>query len=217
MTRVAVTYRFENKAEPYLDAVNSVGLEPVSVTPEAPSVSMKDFGALLLTGGTDVDPALYGQAREPRTDEPDLERDALEQRLLREALHFDIPVLAICRGMQLLNVTHPGGTLSQHIEGHAVRSQDPSMPVHDVQVRPGLLESIMGGRKHPVNSRHHQAVARVGEGLIVSACAPDGVVEALERSDRRFALAVQWHPEDQKDSPAQRKLFEAFAASARST
>jgi len=114
-------------------------------------------------------------------------------------------VLAICRGMQLFNVTHAGGTLVQDLEGHKL----PRNGTHHVEIYHGTkLAEIFGAGLHSVNSRHHQAVANVGEGLTVSAKSPGGIVEGLERPDLRFAIAVQWHPEDQM--PQQRRLFEAF-------
>ena len=114
----------------------------------------------------------------------------------------NVPVLAICRGMQLFNVTHAGGTLVQDVEGHKL----PRNGTHHIEIYHGTkLAEIFGAGLHSVNSRHHQAVARVGEGLTVSAKSPGGVVEGLERPDLRFAVAVQWHPEDQM--PQQRCPF----------
>jgi putative glutamine amidotransferase len=213
MKRVAVLYRFEEKSIPYLDALRDAGVDPIAVTPEQPLGSLAGVAGLALTGGSDVDPALYGQDAGPLTQQPDRERDALDLRLLREALDRNVPVLAICRGMQIFNVLH-GGTLRQHIDGHAVRDADRSQPVHTVTVVPGtMLERIMAVGSIATNSRHHQAVDRAGAGLVVAArSVPDDVVEALERPDKRFALAVQWHPEDQiHSSPLQRQLFRAFA------
>ncbi len=212
MKRAAVTYRDDDKVTPYEDALRLVGLDPVLVSPEQPLSSLASVDGLVLTGGTDLNPKLYGQEPHPRTEDPDNDRDALEQRLLQEALDRDIPVLAICRGMQLFNVVHAGGTLVQHMEGHEVRGNDPSRPAHLIRTRSGaVLEQILGSGDIPVNSRHHQAVMQVGEGLRVSATAPDGTVEALERPDLRFAVAVQWHPENQVFAFAeQRRLFEAF-------
>jgi putative glutamine amidotransferase len=125
--------------------------------------------------------------------------------------------LAICRGLQLFNVAH-GGTLIQHLDNsafHVVRGNDPAVPAHEIVVAAdSRLASILGGGVHAVNSRHHQAVERVGAGLTVAArSTPDGVIEALERNDLPFAVAVQWHPEDQARSDlSQKKLFAAFRA-----
>jgi putative glutamine amidotransferase len=210
MPRAAVTYGLKTKAGPYLDALRDAGAEPVSVTPALPVDSLNGFGGLLLTGGTDVAPARYGQSPQPETEPSDEARDELELRLLREAIERDLPVLAICRGMQLFNVFH-GGTLLQHLEGHAVRPSDKSRPVHAVEILDGTrLAKIFGVVELQVNSRHHQAVDQAGAGLLVSArSASDEIVEGLERADRRFAVAVQWHPEDQ---PAHSPLFAAFAS-----
>jgi gamma-glutamyl-gamma-aminobutyrate hydrolase PuuD len=214
MKRVAVTYRVEAKIRPYLDALHDAGADAVGVTPEQTLDSLGGLNGLLLAGGTDLAPDLYGQEPHPQAGPPDRERDALEIRLLGEALRRDLPVLAICRGMQLFNVCHPGGTLIQHLEGHSVRGDDSSRPVHPVAIQPGTrLAQILGEAALEVNSRHHQAVDRVGGGLVVSAqSSGDRVVEALERPDRRFALAVQWHPEDQyRRFPIHARLFQAFA------
>ncbi len=210
MPRAAVVFRFGDKAGPYLDAVRAAGVEPVEIMPDGPVVSLDGCDGLLLTGGTDVDPALYGQSPHEKTETADPGRDELEYRFLREALERNTPVLAICRGMQLFNVFH-GGTLLQHIDGHAIRPADRSQPAHAVEIVAGThLAEIFGDGELPVNSRHHQAVDRLGAGLVISARSLDGIVEGLERIDLRFAVAVQWHPEDQ---PAHGPLFGAFAAS----
>jgi putative glutamine amidotransferase len=135
-------------------------------------------------------------------------RDQLEQRLMREALAADLPVLAICRGLQLFNVIHTGGTLAQHIDGHKLADGG----THDVEIYENTqLARVLGAGVHSVNSRHHQAVAEVGAGLKVSSKSPEGVIEGLERPDLCFAIAVQWHPEDMLEKvPLQRRLFEEF-------
>lgn len=199
MKRAVLTYRYENKIGPYAEALRRAGIEPIFATPETAPASLDGLG-LVLTGGTDVDPSLYGAERHTLSDIADRERDAMEQRLLREALDRDLPVLAICRGMQLFNVIH-AGTLSQHIEGHRAP--------HEVSIETGTrLAEIFGTGSRQVNSRHHQTVDRVGHGLIVSARAPDGIIEGLERPDHRFAVGAQWHPED--IFVQERALFEAF-------
>ena len=207
--RVAVTCGDPSRLGPYADALRAVGLEPVPNPP-----SLDGFDGLMVTGGTDVDPSLYGETPHPKTEAPDETRDALEKRLLREALDGDIPTLCICRGLQMLNVVQ-GGTLVQHIESeaHEVRSLPREKDVHSIAIRAGSkLAGVAGGTSAQVNSRHHQAVGRVGEGLQVTAVSPDGVVEAMERTDRKFAVAVQWHPEDRiRSSETDRRLFQAFA------
>lgn len=216
MLKAALTYRYPHKAEPYAEALRQAGIEPVLISAEAPR-PLAGLQGLVLSGGTDLNPARYGETPHAENETPDDPRDELETGLLGEALAANLPVLAICRGMQLFNVVH-GGTLIQHLDNcaaHAVRDNDPALPAHGIVVEPGSrLAEILGEGAQAVNSRHHQAVARVGADLRVTArSTPDGVVEALERSDRRFALAVQWHPEDQARRDAeQRKLFQAFAA-----
>jgi putative glutamine amidotransferase len=172
----------------------------------------------LLTGGSDVDPALYGEARQPTLKRVIPERDAFEIALCQEALRRDLPVLAICRGQQLLNVAL-GGTLHQDIGSQVpdaiehVGSGARWDTTHDVELLPGTrLRSILVDQTLPVNSFHHQAVKRVAEGLVVSARSPvDGVIEGLESRCHGFVLAVQWHPEDFfEHSPAFEPLFSAL-------
>ena len=214
--KAAVTFREPHKAEPYAEALRQAGIEAVLISPEDRR-ALAGLQGLLLSGGTDLNPVRYGATPLPSDETPDDARDALEAVLLAEALAADLPVLAICRGMQLLNVAH-GGTLIQDLENsarHVVRGDDPALPAHQILVEPGTrLASILGTGAHAVNSRHHQAVERVGHGLRVTArSTPDGVIEALERDDLRFTLGVQWHPEDQaRRGGEQKKLFEAFAA-----
>ena len=210
MIRVALPFGSrtpEGKRTPYRQALDRAGIQPVeNVT------TLAGLDGLLLAGGSDIDPARYGAPRHPETGEPDPDRDSLETVLLREALERDLPVLAICRGHQLLNVVL-GGTLAQHIEGHLHPKQS---DVHPITIAsPSRLRSILGVDEFVVNSRHHQGVDLVASGLVVVARAPDNVVEALELPGKRFVLAVQWHPEDRTGGPDAR-LFEAFrdAASA---
>jgi putative glutamine amidotransferase len=212
MPRVLITCQDVAKAETYTEAVRSVGVEPVLVAADGNVPSLDGFAGLLLSGGGDIAPARYGQLPGPQTLPPDPARDTLELALLHGALERGLPVLAICRGLQLFNVAH-GGTLHQDIEGHNVRPADVSAPAHSALLQPATrLAGIVGSADLPVNSRHHQGVAETGAGLIVSALSPDGVVEGLERPGRRFALAVQWHPEDQLCFARQLRLFEGFAA-----
>lgn len=217
--RVAVTFGNETRVGPYEVALREVGIEPVR-NPE----SLKSLDGLLLSGGADINPKLYNQERIKESDAADDARDELEIQLLREALAAHLPVLAICRGLQLFNVVC-GGTLVQHLSSTDVHQQRPlnaeagkHPAAHRVWVAPDTrLAKIVGGGGHDVNSRHHQAIESLGDGLIVSAIAPDGVIEGVEKPGAAFALAVQWHPEDRiVASDADRKLFEAFAAAAAS-
>lgn len=153
---------------------------------------------LVLSGGADLDPALYNAEPHDRLGTIEPERDEWEMGLLRAARDRGVPVLAICRGLQLLNVAY-GGTLHQHVEldegvGHPQWDVDGRTPTHDVSIGEGTIAASLFGASEGVNSLHHQTVDRVGDGLIVSARADDGVVEALEDPSRPV-LGVQWHPE----------------------
>ncbi len=201
-------------SEPYEEALRAAGIEPVLVRP---GETIPDASGLVLMGGSDVNPALYNEERLRETDRADPARDELEYRLIAEFLERDAPILAICRGMQILNVQH-GGTLIQHLANfsqHRVKTEDKGEPVHSVKIEPGTkLSAILGEPLTvEVNSRHHQAVREPGEKLIVSARAEDGTIEAVERSDKAFVIAVQWHPENQAPRDArQAAIFSAFAA-----
>jgi putative glutamine amidotransferase len=210
---LTVGYGQRGETSPYEAALRSAGIPYVMASAKEPR-SLEGFAGLLLMGGTDVNPAHYGEARRAETDEPDDARDELELSLIRQALERDVPILAICRGLQLLNVQH-GGTLFQHVEDHRILTpEDRGKPAHDVVIEPDtLLSRIAGGAdRWQVNSRHHQAIARVGEGLRVAARDPrDGVIEALERPDKRFVVGVQWHPENQVAAKVeQARLFSSF-------
>jgi putative glutamine amidotransferase len=219
VTEALVVYREESEVVPYHQALVAAGVTAVLARADAvPTLS--DFNGLVLTGGTDVDPALYGEALQPDSDNPDRERDDVELALLKEALERDIAVLAICRGFQIMNVFH-GGTLIQHletVEHHRRRGGDRAKPVHDILIEPKtLLSSIAGTPEWRVNSRHHQGVKALGQGLKASAIDPfDGLVEAVERPDKSFVLGVQWHPENQAPVDAgQSRIFGSFGAALR--
>lgn len=167
---------------------------------------------LLLPGGGDMDPKFYGQARIPACGEPNLLRDAAEPLLLRAFLAADKPVLGICRGIQVMNAVL-GGDLYQDIKPFEhLPHNDHWAKVHTVTVRRGtLLSRILGQDTVLVNSQHHQAVDRVAPGFTLAALSEDGIVEAIEKSDARFCLGVQWHPEWLSDAdPAMQGLFDAF-------
>ncbi len=215
--KVGVTDCGKPRILAYENAVRLAGLNPVRLLSGQPR-SLDGLNGLLLTGGTDINPKRYGQTAVPETDQPDDPRDELEFCLLGEALALDLPVFAICRGMQLLNV-HLHGTLHQHLPGrnHEQRFSD-ELPaqhrsVHEVAVAPAtLLSRITESATLSVNSRHHQAVDELGQSLIISAQSADGIVEAVELPARRFVLGVQWHPEDRIGiSETDRKIFQAFA------
>jgi putative glutamine amidotransferase len=175
----------------------------------------------VLSGGVDIDPALYGETGHVEVEAIDRERDEFELALLREALAGDLPVLAICRGNQLLNLCF-GGALLQHIESDAHRWQDDDAVTsrwHDVTLASGSkLASIYGNDRVRTNSRHHQAVTleNVASGLMIGGTADDGVVEALESTAHRWVVGVQWHPErPEPEMPGfaegSSRLWQAFA------
>jgi putative glutamine amidotransferase len=210
LKRVAISFGDFAKLPPYERAVREVGLEPV-LNPE----SLEGVSGLLLAGGTDIDPQLYGATIDPLTQAPDRERDARELRLIRQAAERDMPVLAICRGLQMLNVAL-GGTLIQHLPNaniHVQRTPDPAQRAHDIAVSSGsVLAAAIGEGEHGVNSRHHQAIGRIAPALRVTATAlEDGVIEAAELSDKQYIVGVQWHPEDRIQCESDRKLFASFA------
>lgn len=212
--RVAISFGEAAKARPYSAAVELTGLPWFDAADE----SLDGAAGLVLSGGVDVNPDLYGAERHPETEESDEERDRLEVGLVREALSRDIPVLAICRGIQVLNVAL-GGTLVQHLDSgllsvHRQRGVDHA---HEVVVEPGNeVAVIMGAGVHTVNSRHHQALDRVADGLkVVGRSAEDGIIEAAVLEGKRWVVAVQWHPEDRVQYAGDRALFEQFARAVR--
>lgn len=209
----------------YADRVAAAGGEPVEAGLEdwqaGQSAPVAD--GLILTGGIDVDPAVYGAERSERVSEVSRVRDDFELVLLRAALERDIPVLGVCRGHQLLNVAYGGGLL-QHIEEREPhRSRRGADGViesgwHDVALRPGTrLAAILGEDPIRANSRHHQAVTgeRVAPGLEVAGTTADGIVEALEDPAKRWVVSVQWHPERKEMGDASAPLFEAFVRACR--
>jgi putative glutamine amidotransferase len=187
--------------------------------------AMRGIDGLLLTGGGDVDPALFGEEPHETYHAAEPGRDEHEIALVRAALAADIPVLAICRGLQVLNVAC-GGTLVQDIPSAiaAAVTHQIDMPknaaAHEVWLnRESRLASLMQERLEDgdtcmVNSRHHQAVATVADGFVVSGTAPDGVIEAVEHPTAQFCLGVQWHPENFWRTGEFRPLFEGFVQAA---
>ncbi|MEV8407401.1 gamma-glutamyl-gamma-aminobutyrate hydrolase family protein [Streptomyces niveus] len=162
---------------------------------------------LVIAGGPDVEPVRYGAEPDPRTGPPARERDEWELALIEAALASGTPLLAICRGMQLLNVAL-GGSLIQHLEGHTAAKVG-AFGEHAVKPVPGTRYEAAVPEESDVPTSHHQAVDRLGEGLMVSAYAGDGTVEAVELVDGRWALGVQWHPEMGQDVRVMAALVEA--------
>jgi len=200
----------------YTRAVERAGGRALLVPPSDDGLdeTLDVLDGLVLSGGSDLDPASYGQELHPETKGVIEERDRAELALLHGALERDMPVLAVCRGSQILNVGL-GGDLVQHLPevvGHDDHKHTPGEYAdHDVSVDPGTrLGSLLGDRA-PVKSHHHQGFGRIGSGLREAAHAEDGTVEALEDPSHRFALGVLWHPEAGEDM----RLFEAFVEEAR--
>ena len=207
----------------YVTALESAGLIPLIVPPlsraSAAAVILDSVSGLVLTGGEDVDPARYGEKRHEKIRSINAARDATEIALIEGAKARGKPVLAICRGIQILNVAL-GGTLVQDIPSQLDTkiAHDEDSPrnsrSHDISIEPGSLIAKAVGTEHcTVNSFHHQSVKRVADGMRVTARSPDGVIEGLESADDWWVIAVQWHPEEMTDSPEpwDRGLFKAFA------
>lgn len=177
-------------------------------TAEQADAVVSRLDGLVVSGGPDVEPARYGAPVEPRCGPPDRERDEWELALIDAALARRLPLLGICRGMQLLNVAL-GGTLVQHVEGH--RGAPGVFAHHDVQPVPGTRLARALPEKVSVPTYHHQSLDRIGEGLVPGAHADDGTVEAVELPGEAhpFVLAVQWHPEEGDDTRVMRALVDA--------
>lgn len=236
--RVLVTFggrRSLDQWGAYAAAVERVGGDPIAMDAREyrDDIDLSQYDGLLTTGGVDVDPARYGEAPDPHTESPSAERDAAEFALTRMALDLDIPLLAICRGAQLLNVVC-GGSLLQHlaeVEPHRSREAAGTPGYqsgwHAVEVVPGsLLARLSAATSLRVNSRHHQAVTpdRLAPGVIATGTTDEGgvsVIEAIEVPGHPFALGVQWHPEraemqmDPTLDAGALQLFDGFMAACR--
>jgi putative glutamine amidotransferase len=202
----------------YADAVQAAGglaliLPPDDVAAEHPAELLGRVDGLILAGGRDLDPLTYGARPEPETGEPSPERDRFELALASAALERDLPVLGVCRGMQMLNVAC-GGTLIQHLAGSLCERHRHTPGVfsdHDVELEAGSLAArAVGAERTSVRSHHHQAIDEPGEGLVASGRSPeDGLVEAIELPGKRFALGVLWHPEEDMGSTVIGALVDA--------
>ncbi|MEA2193619.1 MAG: putative glutamine amidotransferase [Solirubrobacteraceae bacterium] len=210
----------------YPQAIRRAGAVPVVIPPlDVDSIEplLDGLCGLCLSGGPDLHPSIYGAPPSPQLGPTEPHLDGFEVALVRAAEARELPVLAICRGLQVLNVAR-GGTLVQDLP-----SERPSdvqhrqaevgwVPTHGVRLQAGsLVAECLGETEAQVNSFHHQAVDRLGSGLRIVGWAPDGTVEAIEATDRRFTIAVQWHAESMVRSPEQERLLEAFARAASAT
>jgi len=210
----------------YVEALRKAGADVRTLDGAQPADRALDgVDGVLLTGGRDIDPARYDEERHPATADAEPGRDDFELAVAKRAIAEDVPLLAICRGMQVLNVA-AGGSLVQdipteigHMVPHDIREPKDG-DAHPVRVKPGSKVSDALGpeiNEHGealVNSRHHQAIAKVAPGFEVTAVAPDGLPEAVEQHDRRFCVGVQWHPENFHRSGRFQGLFDAFVKAA---
>lgn len=236
--RILVTFdgtRGLDEWDAYASAVERAGGDPIAMGPHdfRSDLDLAAYDGLLTSGGVDVDPARYGEPRAPKTEASFPERDEAEVAVTRAALDLDLPLLAICRGFQLLNVV-AGGSLHQHLDErephrpHRIGDTDVwESNWHTVEVTPGsLLAHLAGVTSMRVNSRHHQAVTpeRLAPGVVATARTDEGgmeIIEAIEVPGHVFALGVQWHPERaemQRDSTfdaGARRLFDEFIAACR--
>jgi putative glutamine amidotransferase len=215
-----------SKIDDYVSSVEQAGARArVLEISESPRRVLNEIHGLLLTGGGDVDPIFYGEDRHPSIDDAEPGRDEFEIDLARRAMSSGMAILAICRGAQVLNVA-AGGTLVQDIPSavgdrlrHSI-SVPKDAHAHDIKVTPGShLESALGAaivtNTCRVNSRHHQSVGRLGQGLIATAIADDHVIEGIEKADAPFCIGVQWHPENFWRTGQFSPLFDAFVSAAR--
>jgi putative glutamine amidotransferase len=200
----------------YVEAVHRAGGRPLIVPPSDDGIeeTLDALDGILFSGGSDIDPDLYGAEAHPETNGVRPDRDRAEIALLRAALDRDMPVLAICRGSQVMNVAR-GGDIVQHLPevvGDNKHKHTPGVYAdHDVELKAGSRLQRVLGERAPVKSHHHQGYGRIGDGLVPAARAEDGTVEALEDPAQRFALAVLWHPEAGEDFA----LFEELVEEAR--
>jgi putative glutamine amidotransferase len=205
----------------YSVSVNRAGgmaliLPPDDVLAESPDEVLDMLDGLILAGGSDIDPATYGARTDPETGTTWPERDRFEIGIGTRALERDMPVLGVCRGMEMLNVIQ-GGTLNQHISGLELHRHTPGVfSDHSVRLEPGSLAArVVGAERTEVKSAHHQGLDELGEGVVASGWADDELVEAIELPGRSFAVGVLWHPEEDERSRVVGALVEEARSRAR--
>lgn len=201
-----------------IDAGGAPLQAPITTNPEVLEAYYDKFDAIVLAGGNDLNPELYGQEATDKLGEIDDARDEMEMLLAKWALRDHKPILAICRGMQLLNVLR-SGTLFQDIPGHQTSNErkDQETLVHNLKVAPeSQLATIINSKELRANTYHHQAIDTLGEGLVETAWSDDGIIEAIEVVDHPYALGVQSHPESIYSlEPKWQLVFESFVERAR--
>jgi putative glutamine amidotransferase len=223
MFKAEPAYRFQFLKEQYYEPLERCNLLPIGLPAGEHVENVPDYcsriSGLLLIGGEDVNPQTYGEETNPRTHTLMPQRDKFEIEVIKECRRHQVPILGICRGLQILNVAH-GGTLVQDLShrpqsgNHRQEGELDFSTSHEVAVHPGtLLHQILGRERIITNTGHHQAVEKLGDGLTASAHAADGVIEAVEGPG--FCLAVQWHPESWAADEVSGLIFEAFAVAAR--
>ena len=201
----------------YPGAVSRGGGAPLVVPPFAPEddieAILERVDGVLLSGGPDIHPCLYGQEEHPELGPVDIGLDRFELGFVRRALERDLPLLGICRGAELMNVAR-GGTLLQHVEGHR-QTEEARIPTHEVRIEEGSrVAQVLETTSAHVNTFHHQAVDELGGGVRAVAWSEDGLVEAIELAGLDFAVGVQWHAEGLIDEPHHCALFASFVAAA---
>lgn len=206
---------------PYVDAVLRAGAIPLLVPPQPGNIAelMASLDGVLLTGGRDCDPSIYGEECHASVKPMDGRRQQNDLALARSARELRVPALGVCLGLQIMNIA-AGGTLIQDIRSEIDtdiehESEPDGRRRHAVRVDEGsILSSIVVGPHFEVNSSHHQAVRATGDGLRITAWAPDGVAEAIEDPEHPFYIGVQWHPEDMTGEESAERIFRAFIAAA---
>jgi putative glutamine amidotransferase len=206
----------------YVDSLRRAGAIPVLIPPQPENAAdvVGELDGIVLAGGYDCDPSVYGEEAHPTVEPMDERRQQNDMSLAKLARERNIPTLGICLGMQMMNVA-AGGTLVQdinsEIETEILHESSPSARLrHDISVEAGTkLARVLPSRKLNVNSSHHQSVKKIGAGLSITAKAPDGVIEGLEDPNHPFYMGVQWHPEDMDGETSAAAIFGAFVEAAR--